>query len=128
MTKRALIVDDCEVLDTALLVKLVSKQSEFVIHTEKNLKRAKNDINKNPPDFILLDYVLGDEEGSDLLEWLNEQDLHIPVIVYSFDVRPHVEKKCLELGAKRFLDKGKMTVGETVDLVIKEIDNLDKNS
>ena len=60
---------------------------------------------KTRPDCIILDLLLPDMTGQDVLKILRVKRLNAPVIVHTADIQATTREACLELGAKVFLNK-----------------------
>ena len=60
---------------------------------------------EHKPDFIVCDMVMPQKGGQEVLESLKEQNSPIPVIILTADIQIPVRERCLELGAKAFLNK-----------------------
>jgi DNA-binding NarL/FixJ family response regulator len=69
------------------------------------LENAHKHINKNNPHLVILDIQLKEESGLDLLTYLHKNNPEIIVMMLSNMSFPAYRTKCLELGAKYFLDK-----------------------
>ena len=79
--------------------------------------------NSEHPDVIILDEILSDMEGTDVLKKLKsegEKTINIPVIMYTAFSNPVVEKDALELGATKFLYKF-LTTPEKLNATIQEV-------
>ena len=62
--------------------------------------RTKEKIREFQPDVILLDLMMPDKSGVEILEELNRENINIPVIVISAMDATDVKKKISQLGAK----------------------------
>ncbi len=62
-------------------------------------------IQKHQPDCVLLDMLMPELDGNEVLEVLNEQGIEVPVIIVTADIQDHTQARCFELGAKAFLNK-----------------------
>ena len=60
---------------------------------------------KLKPDLIILDLLMPEMNGFEMLNALNERGLTIPVIVLSADVQDTTQIECRELGAVAFVKK-----------------------
>lgn len=113
---RVLIIDDDEDL-TAIFTSALTKDGfEALSETtgEQGLARAKND----KPDIILLDQVLPDISGNDVLKKLKSQDetKNIPVILLSNFSQEELVKGAIDQGAVDYLFKYQV---EPKDVVVK---------
>ena len=77
---------------------------------------------KHMPDCILLDLLMPEMDGFDVLEALGEKDLKIPVIVLTANIQKTAREKCLQLGAFAFTNKP-TEEDELRSLVHKAIDS-----
>ncbi len=57
------------------------------------------------PDCIVIDLIMPEMDGLELLEVLNNQGSKIPRIVVTADIQETVRKECLERGALAVLNK-----------------------
>ncbi|MBN1992375.1 MAG: response regulator [Anaerolineae bacterium] len=57
------------------------------------------------PDCILLDLIMPETSGFELLEKLQQQGSKIPVVVITADVQTSTHKQCLALGARAIINK-----------------------
>lgn len=62
-------------------------------------------IAKHSPDCIILDLLMPERSGWDVIEILRRQGSTIPVIVITADIQETTRKRCLELGAIAVLQK-----------------------
>lgn len=76
---------------------------------------------KHMPDCILLDLLMPEMDGFDVLEALGKKGLKIPVIVLTANIQKTVREKCLQLGAFAFTNKP-AEEDELRSLVLKAID------
>lgn len=60
---------------------------------------------KLKPDIIILDLLMPEMDGFEVLSALNERGLTIPVIVLSADIQDTTQAECLKLGAVAFIEK-----------------------
>jgi CheY-like chemotaxis protein len=62
-------------------------------------------IAAHKPDTILCDLVMPEVDGFEVLRTLQEQGSKIPVIILTADIQAPVREQCMQLGAKKFLNK-----------------------
>lgn len=82
----------------------ISSDKWRIVEAE-NGKDALSKIEEETPDLVLLDLLMPEMGGLEVLEKLAEKELSPPVIVLSADIQNTTKRKCLELGAVRFLKK-----------------------
>ncbi len=81
---RILVIED-NVWDARLMRRLFESRQRFEVLAANTAHEAMNIIENSPPELIVLDLVLPDEDGEKLLKKLrtSEHTAHIPVIVVS---------------------------------------------
>lgn len=57
------------------------------------------------PDCILLDILMPEMDGFEVLKILKDKELNIPAIIHSADIQTTTRQKCFELGAVGFINK-----------------------
>lgn len=100
-----LLVDDeveyCNVMRTIL-----AHLGYHAVTTSK-LERAKEILSEHPPDMMILDLRLQDEDGTDLIQQLrsDEESREIPILVVTGSVFQNERERALEAGADAFMTK-----------------------
>jgi two-component system chemotaxis response regulator CheY len=100
-----LIIDDDEPM--RLLIEFLLKGKYSVTFRENGLAGMKWLAEGNMPDAILCDFVLPKMNGFDFLSSLSNSGIFvdIPFIMMSSRIDEHFKKRCMEKGAKGFLEK-----------------------
>jgi CheY-like chemotaxis protein len=62
-------------------------------------------IATHKPDIILCDLVMPEVDGFEVLRILQERGSKIPIIILTADIQAPVREQCMQLGAKKFLNK-----------------------
>lgn len=101
---RILVVDD-EKLNVELLEGILSENYEVV--KAYNGKEALLEVEKNPPDLILLDIMMHEMNGYEVCKELkgNKKTLHIPILLITGLTEKTEKVKGFEAGADDFLNK-----------------------
>jgi CheY-like chemotaxis protein len=83
-SRRILLVDD----DTALrgLLRATLPHEEYEVLEAANAQSALEQIDGEELDLVLLDWLLPDRRGSDILAWIRSARPHLPVIVLTAEV------------------------------------------
>jgi CheY-like chemotaxis protein len=97
---RVLLVDDEPDVVESLVMAL---EDQFEIMTAKNGAEALELILRDPPDAIVLDLMMPEMTGEELIAELKRRGIGIPVIVAS--ASRNVEARCEELGVQHCLQK-----------------------
>ena len=105
-SSRILIVDD-EELNVRIVRKYLTDAGYTNFVTTSDSTEAIDLIRKERPDLILLDVMMPEVSGIDILHLMHLDDRlhHIPVVVLSAATDRDVKHICLELGVSDFLSK-----------------------
>jgi two-component system chemotaxis response regulator CheY len=104
MSRTVMIVDDSLFMRKILRGILVEKGYTVTAEAASGIEAMKN-LHTNHPDIILLDIILPDSNGLDLLGEMIAVCPNSKVVVCSSIGQPRVMQKTLELGAKAFIQK-----------------------
>jgi DNA-binding response OmpR family regulator len=115
--KQVLIVEDDSFLQGLMANKL--EKSGFDTTVANNGEKAVTELKTQPFDIVLLDLMLPDISGFDILESLKENARKIPVIVFSNLSDDKDIKKAMSLGAREYLIKSNFTLEELIEKVEK---------
>ena len=83
------------------IVKAHGHEMLNAVNGREGLKMAVS----HSPDCILLDLIMPEIGGLEVLGLLRDKGLDIPAIVVTADIQESTRKKCMELGAVAFLNK-----------------------
>ena len=105
--------------DIALLLELLLDSSKMTVDTARNLGDAREFMEKEQPDLILLDNRLPDGLGIDFISYIKLQYPQTKIIMIS-GVDPAAEDAALATGADKFLCKPftKAQLNESINLVL----------
>ncbi|MGL5690003.1 MAG: sigma-54-dependent transcriptional regulator [Bacteroidales bacterium] len=98
-----LIVEDDLMFSKVLTVWLSRK--DFNVISAVSVDEAKKLVLENTLDLILSDLKLADQNGIDLLKWLNEKSFTIPVIMMTGFGGVESAVQAIKLGAKDYVEK-----------------------
>ena len=104
--KHILIIDDDE--DIRFIVKMILEGSgKYSVHETEDAASGRTFLEDRSPDILLLDYLLPDAKGLDLLNDLNDNGLlsDVPVVVLTARKDKLLEKEFLAAGASAVLHK-----------------------
>lgn len=82
MTKPILIVVDDDP-DMALLIKNAGEMCGYDVRTMLNARTFQKAWEEIPPAIIVMDLVMPDMDGVELLQWLSQQNCSAPIILIS---------------------------------------------
>ena len=119
--KTILIVEDEKVLREMYSQKFA--ENGFATLLAKDENEVFDILKKETPDIILLDILLPQGDGIDILKTLkaNEQTKNIKVLVFSNLDDPHIKKQAQTFGAEKYLIKTNFTPKELLGEVQKII-------
>lgn len=100
---RILIVDDS--LFQRRVVSAPLKAQGFETFEAVNGKEGLEKILEVKPDLILLDILMPEKNGIEVLKELKRAQNTIPVIMLTSDVQESTRDECLSLGAQAFVNK-----------------------
>jgi len=98
-----LIVDDSVIIRKGVRNILVAEGYETI--EAENGNEALKMLTDHTPDCIILDLIMSEMGGIEVLKALNKKKSKIPVIILTADIQDVVREECLELGAVAFLNK-----------------------
>ena len=101
--KSILIVEDD--ITYGMMLKTWLGKKGFQVSSVSSISRAQKHIEAETVDLILSDLRLPDRDGIDLLKWLGEHSLHIPLIIMTgyADIQSAVQ--AIKLGACDYIAK-----------------------
>jgi DNA-binding response OmpR family regulator len=114
---KILIVEDNNVLLKALDSKL--RREGFQTVTANDGAEVINIINKEKPDLVLLDILLPNKSGMEILEELYKKDIKLTIIIISNSGQFIETERAKRLGVKDFLVKTDFTPQEVLEKVKK---------
>ncbi len=119
--KKILIVEDEEIISDLLYKKL--SEENYNVFLAKNGKEGLERIKILKPDLILLDIVMPEVDGFEVLEKMSQniEMKNIPVIVISNLGQPEELARAKKLGAKDWLIKPRLNLKEIIDKIKNQI-------
>lgn len=101
--KRVLVVEDSISSRRYLCKKL--QDAGFDTFEAVNGRDAYEKLKKEDFDFLILDLLMPEMTGTELLEKMKEEKIKTPVMVVSADIQQQVKDECFALGAVDFINK-----------------------
>lgn len=98
-----MIVDDSKLTRNVLQELLISNGHEVIEAT--NGREAITMIAEQTPDCIVLDILMPEMNGFEVLEELKNRVQKVPVVIHSADIQQTTRQKCFQLGAFSFTNK-----------------------
>lgn len=117
---KILICDDSQFIRKRLATALSELNGE--IFEAKDGAEALNLLAEKTFDLVLLDLLMPNVSGKEVLDKMHEQKINCPVIVLSADIQETTLKYCMEKGAVAFLNKPPKT--EELIATVKKVLNL----
>jgi DNA-binding NtrC family response regulator len=103
-TKEILVVDD-EIGIRELLSEILFDEG-YKVHLAENANQARDFRDRQAPDLVLLDIWMPGTDGMTLLkEWVNQQQLTMPVVMMSGHGTVETALEAIRVGAVDFLEK-----------------------
>lgn len=121
--KHVLIVEDDEFLAAAYKTKL--ENAGFAVQLAANGKDGLDFLKENPTDVILLDLIMPEMDGFEMLAKLKENESwkSIPVVVSTNLGQPEDIKRAREFGVAEFIEKSKVSLQNIVDVLQKLVED-----
>jgi len=98
-----LIIDD-SMVQRVWIVEKLQNDGHQVIEATSGSQGIEMAIS-NSPDYILLDIIMPDMDGLEVIQELDNLNLEIPVIVLTAHIQESTKNTCLVLGVIGFLNK-----------------------
>lgn len=110
--RKILVVDDDFAFATTISVILKNEVTQVI--TAYNVAGAKKAVEDHQNEIVLVctDLEMPDGTGFDLLAFVKESRLDIPVVIISGRDDPRYEKKALELGVIEYIDKSSIRLND----------------
>lgn len=102
---KLLVADDHVVLREALCELLTSRQKYDIVGQVSNGRELLDALKKAPPDLLIVDLMMPEVDGLEVLGRLREEQSAIPVLVLSASETEDKIRRALQLGAKGFVPK-----------------------
>lgn len=117
MAKKVLLVEDDSFIASSILAAL--EQGGFDTVLAPNGEQALASLAERIPDIVLLDLILPQMSGFDILKHIKEdpKTRQVPVVIFSNLGSPEDIEKGMSLGAKTYLVKAMLTPTEVVEKV-----------
>ena len=121
---RVLIADDSELIVQRLMAMLAHVRGIEIVDQVGTVEETRQAMRRFRPDAVILDMQMPGGSGIDVLESMKKERLVSTVIVLTNHPYAPYRKKCLQIGAKFFLDKSNEfeKVGEVLQELIREED------
>lgn len=101
--KKILVTDDSST--TRSFIRKVLEEAGFQVTEASNGVESLLKINREQPDLLMLDLLMPEMDGFEVLEKLKIAQIKIPIIVVTADIQDQVKEECFSLGATDFLNK-----------------------
>jgi CheY-like chemotaxis protein len=112
-----LIVDDSLMMRKFISMALAPEG--YNLHEASGGQEAIDFVNTSPPDCMVLDLLMPDMVGTEVLETLKrENNVEFPIIVMTADIQESTQDTCMALGAYKVLTKP--PIGEELCAAVKE--------
>jgi CheY-like chemotaxis protein len=100
---RVLIVDDSLLM--RLKTRNILEKGRHEVLEALNGKEGLDKMSEKKPDCVILDLLMPDMNGPDVLRKMHNLKIDIPVVVCSADIQETTKKECFDLGIKKFINK-----------------------
>jgi CheY-like chemotaxis protein len=115
-----LIVDDS--MSARLLLKKRLENHGYNTVEAEGGEAALALLEQEKVDVVLLDLLMSDMHGTEVLERMRAQGMVVPVIILSSDIQKATKDRCYELGAFDFMNKPVLEDKELLSYLEKALD------
>ncbi|HOV13353.1 MAG TPA: response regulator [Spirochaetota bacterium] len=109
--------DDFHILE--FMATVLSTQENYEVHTYENGKLFIEDLENNTPDLVFLDLMMPEMNGFQVLKYIMDKHLDIPVVVVTALIQKDTIMRAQKFGIKSYLSKPLR-----VDLIIKKAEEI----
>lgn len=125
--KKILIIEDNT--DIVELYTLYFEEKNFEVFTSFDWIKGITEILEKRPDIVLLDIMMPQMNGFEVLEVITKQSsIEIPIVVCSNLSQESDIRKAISLGAKTYITKSDFEISEIVETTIKVLQDFYKES
>ncbi len=83
----------------------ILRKAGYEVVEAKNGREAVELIEKHNPDFVLLDILMPEMDGAEVVDWMIDKGIKIPYVVLSADIQFSTKEEFLEKGAIAVINK-----------------------
>ncbi len=105
LIKRKVLVVDDSMFSRMFIINKLKPLSNIEIIQAEDGDLALKKIAKEVPDCMILDNLMPNKTGIQVLEELNNNGVEVPTILVTADIQKTVRDRCMELGALAFINK-----------------------
>lgn len=118
---RVLIIEDNEILGDLLVKTLVAEGYDAKL--ERNGREGMESLRQSAPNLLLLDLVLPEKSGYEILEDMSKEGLmeRVPTVIISNSGEPVQISRAMELGVRDYIVKADFSVDEVLTKVKKNL-------
>ena len=101
--KISIVDDDLSTLE--FMATVLSMQSNYEIYTYENGKYFVSDLENHQPDLVFLDLMMPEMNGFQVMKYMADKNLHIPVVVVTALIQKDTIIRAQKFGIKSFVSK-----------------------
>lgn len=117
MKKNILVADDDAIILNLIDVLFAEKDEEIEVRRAESGKTTIDAINQKKPDVLVLDIKMHNGDGFSVLDFLHENKLDIPVIIFTNYRSEKYEEKCKKYGVKEYIVKADMKTDRVIEKI-----------
>ena len=108
--------------DFEMITTVLSDQKQITLSRSSRIEDAIQVLKKSHFDLILLDYLLSDGNGLDLLKRMEQEGLEIPAVVITGQGDEMIAKHVIQAGAYDYLPKNKISEESLLRVLINTLE------
>lgn len=101
--QRILITDDSS-FQRKIISSILEKEG-FETVCARNGREGLDLATENPPDLIILDLLMPEMDGFEMMKQIHERGFTAPIIILTADIQDSTKEKCYEMGVATCINK-----------------------
>lgn len=118
--KTVLLCEDNDFIRKMYVLKL-GKSSDFEVVEAADGASALEVMSKKKPDLLLLDIMMPEMSGLEVLEQMQKQDIKVPVIILSNVMSAETRSIAEKYGVKDYIIKSDLTPSQVLEKITKNL-------
>lgn len=119
--KNILVADDDSLILNLLDVMLAERNGEIEMRRANSGEAVIRAINEKKPDVLVLDIKMYNGDGFSVLDYIQKNDLAIPVVVLTNYRKEKYAERCQILGVKEYIVKAEMQMDWVVNVILNQL-------
>lgn len=119
--KNILFADDDSLILNLLDVMLAERDRTVEMRRADSGEAVIRAINERKPDVLVLDIKMYNGDGFSVLDYIQQNDLDIPIVVLTNYRKEKYAERCEALGVKEYIVKAEMQMDWVLSVILKQL-------